>query len=254
MIARMRYLLSRARTPLYKYILRLLLVLCLSATILPPPVLAKAETAPSLPSVGDYACILADDVFFYAAPDERRGVFLLPKSYYVRLMEYGTTFCKVEYQRNESAAQRLVGYAKTEELTFVNYVPVRPYLYYVFDVKYTIEDAETGNSSLLTEITLSCVYYGDYRVGSETYCYVLRGEEFGYIPKPSGFSYDPNTEYADYLSSLSPPSSDSSEEPLPTDGASPMQIAILIVICLLVPVLAALILKPPKKPTFDVED
>ena len=121
-------------------------------------------------------------------------------------------------------------------------------------MKYTIEDAETGNSSFLTEITLSCVYYGDYRVGSETYCYVLRGEEFGYIPKPSGFSYDPNTEYADYLSSLSPPSSDSSEEPLPTNGASPMQIAILIVICLLVPVLAALILKPPKKPTFDVED
>lgn len=254
MIARMRYLLSRARTPLYKYILRFLLVLCLSASIFPRPVLAKAETESLRPSVGDYACILADDVFFYATPDERKGLFLLPKSYYVRLMEYGSTFCKVEYQRSESAAQRLVGYARTEELTFVDYVPVRPYLYYVFDVKYTIEDSEAGNSSFLTEITLSCVYYGDYRVGSETYCYVLRGEEFGYIPKPSGFSYHPNTEYEDYLSSLSPSSSADTQEPVPTEEASPMQIAILVVICLLVPVLAAFILKPPKKPTFEVEE
>lgn len=176
----------------------------------------------------------------------------MPKSYYVRLMEYGSDFCKVEYQRNESAAQRLVGYARTEDLTFVDYVPVRPYLYYVFDVKYTIEDSQTGNSSFLTQITLSCVYYGDYRVGSETYCYVLRGEEFGYIPKPNGLSYDSNTEYTDYLASLSPPSSETPEEP--SDTTSPMQIAILIVICLLVPVLAAFILKPSKKPTFDMED
>lgn len=253
MVAHMRYLLNRARTPLYKYILSCaLLVLFLYASLFPRPVLAEADTESALPSVGDYACILSDDVFFYSSPDERKGLFLLPQSYYVRLMEYGSSFCKVEYQRNESAAQRLVGYARTEDLTFVNYVPVRPYLYYVFDIQYTIEDAQTGNSSFLTQITLSCVYYGDYRVGSETYCYVLRGEDFGYIPKPTGLSYDSNTEYANYLASLSPPSSDIPEEP--NDTASPMQIAILIVICLLVPVLAAFILKPSKKPTFDVED
>ncbi len=232
--------------------LYVLLVLFLCASLIPRPVHAKADSEFSLPSVGDYACILSDDVFFYATPDERKGLFLLPKSYYVRLMEYGSDFCKVEYQRNESAAQRLVGYARTEELTFVDYVPVRPYLYYVFDVKYTIEDAQTGNSSLLTQITLSCVYYGDYRIGSENYCYVLRGEEFGYIPKPSGLSYDLNTEYTDYLASLTPPSSEIPEDP--ADTASPMQIAILIVICLLVPVLAAFILKPSKKPTFETED
>ena len=213
-----------------------------------------SSTYYSTPNAGDYACILSDDVFLYSTADGRKGLFLLPQSYYVRLIEYHYDYCKVEYQRNESDAQRVVGYAKTEELTFIDYVPVRPYLYYVFDVTYTIENAEPSNSSFLTEITLSCVYYGDYRVGSELYCYVLRGDEFGYIPKPTGLSYDKNTEYADYLASLTPPPT---EEPEPSPSEStvtPMQIAILIAICLLVPVLAAFILKPPRRPSYEIED
>lgn len=221
-----------------------------------PTVMATAESssAPSsLPTAGDYACILSDDVFLYSSTDDRKGLFLLPKSYYVRLIEYRYDYCKVEYQRNEGDAQRVVGYAKTEELTFVDYLPARPYLYYVFDVTYTIEDAELGDSSFLTEITLSCVYYGDYRVGSELYCYVLRGDVFGYIPKPFELSYDENTEYEEYLASKTPPPIEE-EPPSVENGASPVQIAILIVICLLVPVLAALILKPPRRPSYETED
>ena len=53
------------------------------------------------PEAGDYACILSDDVFFYANPDGRKGLFLLPKSYYVRLMEYRSDYCKVEYQTDD---------------------------------------------------------------------------------------------------------------------------------------------------------
>lgn len=218
---------------------------------------ASAETPPpypSYPAAGDYACVLSGDTFLYSAADGRKGLFLLPKSYYVRLIEYGSDYCKVEYQRNESDAKRVVGYAKTAELTFVDYVPVRPYLYYVFDVTYTIEDAETEDSSFLTQITLSCVYYGDYRVGSELYCYVLRGDEFGYIPKPLGVSYEKNTEYEDYLASLTPPQPEKPEPSVDENAASPTQIAILIAICLLVPVLAAMILKPPRRPLYETEE
>ncbi len=246
MIERMMYYLSRARKPFLLFLLTI--VFFLSVSWLPRERSAVAE---SIPTAGDYACILNDGVYFYHSPDEKKGLFLLPKSYYVRLVEYGAEFCKVEYQRNEGEARRLVGYAKTKELTFVNYVPARPYLYYVFDVTYTIDDAEE-NSSFLNQITVSCVYYGDYRVGSESYCYVLRGTEFGYIPKPSGLSYEKNNEYADYLASLTPPPSQNTETPIENAQATPMQIAILIVICLLVPILAAFILKPPKKPTFDL--
>lgn len=217
------------------------------------PPAARADSA--TPNVGAYACVLQDDAYFYSAPDERRGVFLLPETYYVKLMEYGSEYCKIEYQTDEAAHRRLIGYAKTSALTFVDYVPVRPYLSYVFDVKYKIENGEITNSSFLTEITVSCAYYGDFSVGSDVYCYVLQGDTFGYIPKPVGLSYEENTEYADYLASLetnAPIDSTAPSEQKPS--SSPAQIAILVALCLLVPLLAALILKPPRRPPYETDD
>ena len=199
-----------------------------------------------LPLPGDYACILSDDVFFYANADGRKGLFLLPQSYYVRLLEYHTDYCKVEYQ-TDADAKRLVGYVATEKLTFVEYTHSRPYLYYVFDLRYKIEDTDHVDSAFLTEITISCIYYGDYVIGSERYCYVLRGEEFGYVPKPITLVYEDNEEYADYVASLLPPTEpevEQEEETSNIEKNSPAQIAILVAICLLVPILAALLLKP----------
>ena len=209
---------------------------------------------PAIPSAGDYACILTDDVFFYSTADGRRGLFLLPKSYYVRLLEYRTDYCKIEYQ-TETSAKRLIGYARTEDLTFVDYVPARPYLYYTFDIRYKIDDTQPTDSTFLTEITVSCVYYGDYLIGSERYCYVLRGDEFGYVPKPLSLSYEENTEYADYLASLQPdPTPPDTQGNTEEEKSSPAQIAILVAICLLVPILAALVLKPPRRPPYEVEE
>lgn len=216
----------------------------------------RAAAATLRPQSGDYACILTDSAFFYSTADDKRGLFLLPRTYYVRLLDYGNEYCRVEYLQDSDKAKRLVGYAKTEDLTFVDYEPVRPYLYYVFELKYRIEDSELTTSDFLTEIVLSCVYYGDYKIGSETYCYVLRSGEFGYVPKPSRLYYEENTEYADRLNN-----------PLPDDGdtepatkadkknkSSPAQIAILVTVCLLVPILAGLLIKPPKRPPYDMEE
>ena len=118
---------------------------------------AQATDSSPVPNAGAYACILSDDVYFYTNTEGRRGLFLLPKSYYVRLIEYRPDYCKVEYQTDDSA-KRLVGYVATEKLTFVDYTPARPYLYYVFDLRYKIEDADQTDSAFLTEITISCVY------------------------------------------------------------------------------------------------
>lgn len=180
---------------------------------------------------------------------------MLPKTYYVRLVEYGADYCKIEYLSDEGNYKKLTGYARTTELTFVDYVPKLPYLYYSFEVSYRIGDSELNDSSFLTEITVDCIYYGDYLIGSEAYCYVRRGDTFGYVPKPLTLSYTANTEYADYLAaqaalSASDAAPDSSTTP--EKSSSPIQIAILVVICLLVPVLAALILKPPKRPFYDM--
>ena len=210
-----------------------------------PTVQATAQT--QTPTPGTYACILTDDVFFYAT-DGKNGLFLLPKSYYVRLVEYREDYCRVEYHSDESA-KRLLGFVATDKLTFVDYTPTRPYLHYTFDLHYTIDDAEHLGSDFLTELTVSCVYYGDYLIGSELYCYVLRGEELGYVPKPSTLSYELSEEYADYVASLQPLPEPPPEVETPTTASSnPMQIALLVAICLLVPILAALILKPPRTP------
>ena len=230
----------------------------LSYAKIPQPVqpiqaVQAAATQSLVPLAGDYACILSDDVYFYANADGRRGLFLLPQSYYVRLVEYRSDYCKVEYQTDVSA-KRLIGYVKTEELTFVDYTPSRPYLYYVFDLRYTIENAEQTDSTFLTEITVSCIYYGDYLIGSERYCYVLRGEEFGYVPKPVTLTYEENEEYAQYLASKQPEAPPTSNTPSTEEHSSPAQIAILVALCLLVPILAALILKPPRRAPYELDD
>ncbi len=220
-------------------------------------VTARAEssstTLTSPPNTGDYACVL-QDAFFYTHPDDNRGLFLLPKTYYVRLVTYGEEFCQVEYLTDGEQTQKLIGYAKTELLTFVDYVPLRPYVYYTFDLTYALGDGEI-DSSFLTQITLPCAYYGDYKIGSKTYCYVLRGTQFGYVPKPFNLTYEENTEYAEYLESLQASASATPVEST-TDNdtrTSPMQIGILIALCLLIPLLAALILKPPRRPPYDSE-
>lgn len=221
------------------------------------PVRATAVSAVSFrPQSGDYACILSDSAFFYSTADEKRGLFLLPRTYYVRLLDYGDEYCRVEYLQDSDKAKRLVGYAKTQDLTFVDYQPLRPYLYYVFEVKYRIEDSEFSSSDFLNEIVLSCVYYGDYKIGSETYCYVLRSGEFGYVPKPTRLYYEENTEYADRLNSQTSEleSSASAENADKKNKSSPAQIAILVTVCLLVPILAGLLIKPPKRPPYDIEE
>lgn len=202
------------------------------------------------PVAGTYAYIPSDNAYFYPVPSEHRGIFLLPKTYYVRLLDYQTDFCRIEYLYDDVSTKKIIGYAKTDTLIFVDYIPNRPYLYYVFDVQYHIGDGTFNDSAFLDEVTVTCSYYGDYVVGTKTYCYVLRGDTFGYIPKPSSLSFEENTEYADRLAAMPP--TDTSSTP---DQAStpPSQIALLIAVCLLVPVLAALIVKPPKKPPYDID-
>lgn len=211
------------------------------------------QTALAQPTAS-YACICNNDTYFYAAKDERRGLFLLPQTYYVKILSVDAQFCKIEYLYDSEYTQKLTGYAKTSNLTFVDYLPNNPYLTHLFEVDYTIGGTDGGNDGFLDKITITCAYYGDYIVGSERYCYVLRGDSFGYVPKPIDFAYEQNTEYADYLASQKqdePPSQ--SSEHTENEGMSSAQIAILIVLCLLVPTLTALILKPPKKPPYEDE-
>lgn len=214
---------------------------CLFAPLI--PVAAQAEA-------GAYACILEKNVYFYATKDLSRGVFTLPQTYYVKVLEINDDFCKIEYLYDDEYTQKLTGYAKTELLTFVDYVPKRPYLYRLFELSYTIDGGGHNGDGFLDEIKVQCAYYGDYEIGSTTYCYILRNGDFGYVPKPATLDIEENTEYAEWLKSqeeATPPAS----APVESEAASPAQIAILIALCLLVPILSALILRSSKHPPYD---
>ena len=234
--------------------LLLFTIVCILAVLSPFSDL-RLEGSASTPTDGGYACVLQENAFFYSAPDETRGLFLLSATYYVRVLQADEEYCQVEYLYDGENVKKLIGYAKTSALTFVEYTPEQPYFYHFFEVSYRIEEEGLMDSAFLNEITLSCAYYGDYKIGSKTYCYVLRGEEFGYVPKPADLSYEPNDEYADYLAGISEtPAPDANADTSKKKGASPVQIAILVVLCLLVPVLAALILKPPRRPPYDTDE
>ena len=242
----MNRFLLRALLPIYLFIVL--------TTACAPPYFSSFKATAERES-GEYACVLAENTYFYASADDRRGLFVLPKTYFVKVIEYGSPYCKVEYLIDGNKTKRVVGYAHTDELTFVDFTPKTPYLTHYFDVHYRIDGGEIEDDAFLTQITVSCVYYGDFSVGSKTYCYVLRDGEFGYVPKPTNLSYLENTEYQDYLDKLateSPPLSQPSTETAQVE--TPAQIAILIVLCLLVPILAALILKPPKRPPYELDD
>lgn len=210
---------------------------------------AQAQQTDAL-QTGGYGCIRQSSAFFYAAKDDRQGLFILPQNYYVKLIEVEDGFCKVEYLYDDAFVQKIVGYVKTQDITAVPYVPKRPYLYKLFDVYYELDDSE-GGDGFLTQITATCAYYGDYVVGSKTYCYVLQNGRFGYVPKPQHFAIEPNAEYDEFYYPSQDSSSSSSSSTSPTEpSANPTQIALLIVLCLLVPIIASLILKPPRRPPY----
>lgn len=233
-----------------KYILSALLAcLCFLSNLHPWQAHAQPAQADAVPA-NSYACILSTDAFFYATRDEHTGLFLLPQTYYVKILEYAEDFCKVEYLYDSTDCKKLVGYAKTPTLTPVAYTPQTPYLYKRFSVTYFPHAGDDTNAPFLDKIIIDCTYYGDFVIGSKTYCYALRDNQFGYIPKPDDFSYPRNHEYEERLSANTEPTpttkSSSSES-----GSSAAQIAILVAVCLLVPVLAALILKPSRRPPYE---
>ena len=196
---------------------------------------------------GEYACILSEDAYFYSAENEQSGLFILPQSYYVKVLTPSYPYSQVEYLSDGANTRKLTGYCKTADLTFVEYIPKRPYLFKSFEVTYVASGAD---DPFLNKITVTCAYYGDYTVGSKTYAYVLQSGEFGYVPKPTNFTFAKNTEYEDAQVKTEEPIDDK------TEGSSNggVQIAILLLLCLLVIILAAAIFRSNKKNGYDFEE
>ena len=176
----------------------LLLVLFLLLSFLFPlsPRSAAAET-------NVYACATEDGTRFFSSPNEESALFLLPQSYYVKVLAKGNEYSYVQYLENVSCYQSVYGYCKTDELLFVDYLPLNPYLYYTYTVTYTTPSLSLPDSTL-SSFSYPCVYYGAHPAQSDSLSYVLINGKFGYLPSPEGFTYERNTDYVEYLLSLTP--------------------------------------------------
>lgn len=142
-----------------------------------------------------YACIVNDDTYFYSSANEDSGLFILPTTYYVKIISKSDDFCFVQYLEDVAEYKAVYGYCKTEALTSVDFTPARPYLYYTYTATYAVEGNSSGETGNFSTFTCDCIYYGDYKSGTTTYRYVSINGEFGYIPKTCEITYPLNTDY-----------------------------------------------------------
>ena len=198
-----------------------------------------------------YAVAAERDIYLYSAADEKTGLFILPYTYYVKVLSLGDPFCRVEYLDDTPPYQKVTGYCKKESLTFVDFVPARPFLRREITVTYTLPNKPTFSPSdgLLT-VEVSYLFYGTYTVGSAEYFYVYGNGEFGYLPATEEITYDLNT---DYLTAVSSPSGDENGQPAEKkEGLSGLQIFFLCALCVSAVAIALFVLHG-KKSAFSSE-
>lgn len=196
---------------------RVILILLLLILLPLPQKTANAE------ELEQYAVADSKDVWLYSAENEESGLFLLPYTYYVKILRRGTVFSYVQYLVDEAPYRSVTGYCKTDELLFVDFVPVRPYLKREISVSYSVENPSgmlMGKGSF-DKVTKSFVYYGVSYLGTARFYYVFADGVFDYIPATQEVVFELNTDY------LSSPSGEIVEEPTPKKGLSGVQIAIL---------------------------
>ena len=206
--------------------------------LLPPlPLSASAE---ELPASEVYAVAARSDVWLYAEESEETGLFLLPYTYYVRVVERGEEYSAVVYGEDIAPYRTVEGYCKTDMLTFVDFIPERPFLKLEVTVTYTVEGAasEMGNGTF-DKIDRTFHYYGTSYLGTRRYFYVLSDGVFDYITAERDVTFELNTDYLQETVAPAP------EEPEiePASTLSPVGIAALITGILAVCAIAFFVLR-----------
>lgn len=170
-----------------------------------------------------YAAAADGNVWFYEAESEESKLFLIPETYYVCVLYAGETYSAVEYLINEAPYKKIVGYCRTDALTFVDFVPERPYLLKQLTVSYTLP-AGSGLGDEFSTVERTFVYYGTRYEKGQLYLYVLSEGKFGYIPAEEEPPFERNN---DVLAPVGP-----SDEVVPSPEAGTLSAAEIVIICL----------------------
>ena len=226
-----------------------LIAVCLflsAALALPAPVAASADEEKP------YAVAATEDVWFYSAENEETRLFLIPCTYYVRVLDEGEVYSTVEYLTDDAPYKKLLGYCRTEQLFAVDFVPARPYLRKQVTLTYTLPDAGGLGDDALSKVERTFVYYGERTEGGQLYYYVFDGETFGYVPADEHIAYERNDDYLAALAGESEPQPAPEEE----DGSSvnAVQIAVICILCAVAVAVAVLVLRGRKSSAHESSD
>ena len=187
-----------------------------------------------------YAVAPTEDVWFYAGESEEERLFLLPCTYYVRVLGEGGEFCAVEYCEDDAPYKKLIGYCRTEQLLFVDFVPARPYLREQVTLTYSLPDAGGLGDPALTQVERTFVYYGERTEGDQLYYYVYDGAAFGYVPAAEHIAYERND---DYLEAVSGSGEEGTQETPASSSIGAVQIVVICILCAAAVAVAVLVLR-----------
>ncbi len=221
---------------------RLIALFLLLFSALPCPVPAAAASA----AESEYAVAADGNVWFYSAEEEESRLFLIPETYYVHVLNVGETYSAAEYLINDPPYRKIVGYCRTQALTFVDFVPARPYLLRQITVSYTLPEGGALGSAF-DSIERDFVYYGTRYEKGQLYFYVLSEGTFGYIPAEEELEFERND---DFLVSAGPAEE---EEPPAQGGLSPAEIVVICLACAAAVVCAAFVIRG-KRPSSDAPE
>ena len=162
-------------------VLSLIFFISISSTLFNYGVKASAEEYA-------YARVVADDACLYADYSLTMPRFIVPESYFVKVISSGSDVCRVSFM--DGNAPPLEGYLKTINLSFVKDKPEKCYP----DITLTATRDEVMFSELgsktpraVLSVGETAYYYGELTLSGENYVYVYSGGCIGYVSK-SGFS------------------------------------------------------------------
>ena len=164
------------------------LLACLAAVWPLAPRAASAEEAAT------YARIMNENVYFYARADADSGLFVLPRTYFVRIAGEAGNYYAAEYRTGSAA---LSGYCLKAEVEPVDYIPETPFLDYRTEVTFETEGADGLPADFITRYTVPADFYGTFPYGSATYYYVSLEGTYGYVSETAcpPLDYPLNTEH-----------------------------------------------------------
>ena len=113
---------------------------------------------------------IESNCYLYEKEDSDSGIFILPESYYVKILKKGSTFHQVSYLDDGDFATAIQGYVLANSVHIQeNYIPQNPYLQYTISVTFKINAVY---STLLDEIRLELPFYGISKVNTKVFNYV----------------------------------------------------------------------------------